>query len=56
MVNFVIMKKLYIQPQTENVRLDSGMIMTQLGQGSDASNGMWGAPTRRGNPAAVMYI
>lgn len=50
------MKKLYKQPQTENVRLDSGMIMTQLGQGSDAGQDVWGAPARRGNPVAVMYI
>lgn len=50
------MKKLYIQPQTENTRLDSETVMQRLGAGSDASNGMWGAPARRGNPAAVMYI
>ncbi len=50
------MKKLYTQPKTENVRLDSGTVMQSLGAGSDAPEGAWGAPVRNGHHVGKLYI
>ena len=52
------MKKLYIQPQTDLVRMANGEpVMEPIGGGLAVSTPpVVGAPTRRGNSAAVMYI
>ena len=56
MVNFVIMKKLYIQPIVAELQLKAENLMgTELGSGP-ATPGVVDAPIRRGNPVAVMYI
>lgn len=59
MVNFVIMKKLYKQPQTDFLNTAACVILSGSGseQGNVNSNpesGIWGnAPTRR---AGILYI
>ncbi len=57
------MKKLYIQPQTDLVRMANGEpLMEPIGGGLAGSGtmeqpeGYINMPTRRGNPVAVMYI
>lgn len=56
------MKKLYIQPQTDLVRMANGEpVMERIdgglaGSGSIVEPGTTGAPIRRGTPAAILYI
>lgn len=51
------MKKLYIQPQTEILRTATGeVIMGDLNIPGSPNGPRVGAPTRHGNPVAVMYI
>ena len=51
------MKKLYIQPQTENASLEQRInVMVSVSVQEGFSTGYIDAPTRRGNPVAVMYI
>ena len=57
------MKKLYIQPQTDLVRMANGEPVMDRFDGGLAGSGTMGQPegyinmpTRRGNPVAVMYI
>lgn len=52
------MKKLYIQPQTDLVRMANGEpVMERFDGGLAGSGGIAEpAPARRGNPVAVMYI
>lgn len=53
------MKKLYTQPQTDLVRMANGEPVMERFDGGLAGSGSMGeagAPARRGNPVAVMYI
>jgi len=42
----MIMKKIYSQPQTQQVKYDTAMLMQAIIKGSNAQSGAWGVQER----------